>query len=49
MDLDVGKLVYLSPNVRYCRSVRSMITYEDSKGEPHMVRYLVQGKCINSR
>ena len=36
---DVGKLVYVSPNVRYCGNVRSMMTYEDSKGELHMVRY----------
>jgi len=48
MDLDIGKLVYFSPSVWYCRSVRSMITYEDSKDEPHLVRYLVKGKCINS-
>ena len=49
MDLDVGKLVYVSPSVRYCGNVRSMMTYEDSKGELHMVRYLVKGECINSR
>lgn len=49
MDLDVGKLVYVSPNVRYCGNVRSMMTYEDSKGELHMVRYLVKGECVNSR
>lgn len=49
MDLDVSKLVYVSPSVRYCGNVRSMMTYEDSKGELHMVRYLVKGECINSR
>lgn len=49
MDLDVGKLVYVSPSVRYCGNVRSMMTYEDSKGELHMVRYLVKGECVNSR
>ena len=49
MDLDVGKLVYVSPSVRYCGDVRSMMTYEDSKGELHMVRYLVKGECVNSR
>ncbi|AGA71010.1 hypothetical protein B479_00460 [Pseudomonas putida HB3267] len=25
------------------------MTYEDSKGELHMVRYLVKGECVNSR
>ncbi|MBF8791591.1 DUF2790 domain-containing protein [Pseudomonas monteilii] len=49
MDLDVGKLVYVSPSVRYCGNVRSMMSYEDSKGELHMVRYIVKGECINNR
>lgn len=49
MNLDVGKLVYVSPNVRYCGNVKSMMAYEDSKGELHMVRYLVKGECVNSR
>ncbi|KIU53569.1 hypothetical protein B8W70_00685 [Pseudomonas sp. 1239] len=49
IKLDVSKLVYVSPNVRQCGSVNSMMSYEDSKGELHMVRYLVNGECINSR
>ena len=49
MNLDVGKLVYVSPSVRYCGNVKSMMAYEDSKGELHMVRYLVKGECVNSR
>lgn len=49
MDLDVAKLVHVSPGVRYCGNVRSMMSYEDSKGELHMVRYLVKGECVNNR
>ncbi|MDZ4020596.1 DUF2790 domain-containing protein [Pseudomonas sichuanensis] len=49
MNLDIGKLVYVSPSVRYCGNLSSMMTYEDSQGELHMVRYLVKGECINSR
>lgn len=48
INVDVGKLVYVSPSLRYCGNVISMMTYEDSKGVLHMVRYLVKCECINS-
>ncbi|MNG09928.1 hypothetical protein D3C84_933690 [compost metagenome] len=48
MDLDVGKLVDVSPNVRYCGNVRSMMTYEDSKGQLNTLKYSVVGACRNN-
>lgn len=49
MKLDVAKLVYSTPGVRHCGNVQSMMSYEDSKGDLHMVRYLVEGECLSNR
>ncbi|EQM72044.1 hypothetical protein L682_00055 [Aquipseudomonas alcaligenes OT 69] len=49
MKLDVAKVIYSSPNVKYCGSVKKLLSYADSKGELHTIRYLAQGECINRR
>jgi hypothetical protein len=49
MEVDVAKLVHVSQNVKYCGTVKSLMGYEDSKGELHLVRYLVSGTCVNNR
>ncbi|MEE1922104.1 DUF2790 domain-containing protein [Pseudomonas sp. 148P] len=48
INIDISKLVYVSPGVRYYGNVRGMVTYEDSRGELHMLRYLLKGDCIIS-
>ncbi|WP_430305145.1 DUF2790 domain-containing protein [Pseudomonas mosselii] len=49
MDMDIAKLVHVSQNVMYCGNVRSIMSFEDSKGELHMVRYIVKGNCYNNK
>jgi hypothetical protein len=49
MKLDVAKLVYSTPGVQHCGNVQSMMSYEDSQGDLHMLRYLVDGECHSNR
>jgi len=49
MGLHVAKLVHVSPAVKYCGNVNNLMSYEDSKGALHLVRYLGEGDCISNR
>lgn len=43
MDLDIAKVIsvkYFSPKPKFCGVIPAQLTYEDSKGERHAVRYL---------
>ncbi len=45
MDLDIAKVVRLSPDVRACKVMPQLMTYEDSKGELNTVQYRVLSGC----
>ncbi|MDF0732051.1 DUF2790 domain-containing protein [Pseudomonas entomophila] len=45
MNLDIAKVVHASQPVRYCGNVQSLMSYEDTQGSLHWVRYLVSGTC----
>lgn len=48
MKMDVAKTIHMSQNVAYCGNVKKLMSYEDSQGELHLVRYLVSGTCRNN-
>lgn len=45
MDLDIAKVVRMSPDVRACKVMPQLMTYEDSKGELNTVQYKVLSGC----
>ena len=45
MDLDVNKVVRASPDVRACKVMPQLMTYEDSKGRLNTIQYKVQSSC----
>ncbi|MGE7993773.1 DUF2790 domain-containing protein [Pseudomonas sp. NPDC089554] len=49
MTLDIAKVVHVSQNVLYCGNVKSIMSYEDTNGKLHMVRYMVGGRCYNNK
>ncbi|BCG24967.1 TPA: DUF2790 domain-containing protein [Pseudomonas aeruginosa] len=49
MKLDVAKVIYRSPSVKYCGTVKKLLSYADSQGNLHAIRYLAQGECQNQR
>ncbi|MDG0898674.1 DUF2790 domain-containing protein [Pseudomonas sp. GD03721] len=49
MKLDVAKLIYITPTVKFCGNVNKLMTYEDSQGDLHTIRYISQGQCRNQK
>lgn len=48
MDLDIAKVVNVTPPVRSCNVVPSRMTYEDSNGKLKTLEYQVVGVCQNN-
>ncbi|MCO7624904.1 DUF2790 domain-containing protein [Pseudomonas fluorescens] len=49
MKLDIAKTIHISPPVKYCGNIKSYMSYQDSKGELHSIRYIEQGDCPQKR
>lgn len=45
MDLDIAKVVRLSPEAKTCAVMPQLMTYEDSKGDLKTVQYRVFSQC----
>lgn len=45
MELDIAKVVNVTPPIRSCNPVPSRMTYEDSSGKLNTLEYLVMGVC----
>ena len=45
MDLDVAKVVRLSPDVKACKVMPQLMTYENSEGELRTVEYRIMSGC----
>lgn len=45
MQLDIAKVVRTSPELRECKVIPQLMTYEDSKGDLNTVRYQVMSRC----
>ncbi|KRA27770.1 DUF2790 domain-containing protein [Pseudomonas sp. Root569] len=48
MELDIAKVVNVTPPVRSCNTVPSRMTYEDSSGKLNTLEYQVMGVCRNT-
>ncbi|KAA8552865.1 MULTISPECIES: DUF2790 domain-containing protein [Pseudomonas] len=48
MDLDIAKVVNVTPPIRACNTVPSRMTYEDSSGKLTTLEYQVMGVCRNN-
>ncbi|KPG72657.1 DUF2790 domain-containing protein [Pseudomonas libanensis] len=48
MELDIAKVVNVTPPVRSCNAVPSRMTYEDSSGKLNTLEYQVMGVCRNT-
>ena len=48
MDLDIAKVVNVTPPIRACNPVPSRMTYEDSSGTLTTLEYQVMGVCRNN-
>ena len=47
MELDIAKVVNVTPPIRACNVVPSRMTYEDSSGKLITLQYQVMGLCRN--
>jgi hypothetical protein len=45
MNLDIAKVIRTSPELRECKVVPQLMTYEDSKGSLNTVQYQVMSRC----
>lgn len=45
MKLDIAKVVKTSPELRECKVIPQLMTYEDSKGDLNTVRYQIMSRC----
>lgn len=45
MKLDIAKVVRLSPDVRACKVMPQLMTYEDSSGNLNTVKYQIMSSC----
>ena len=48
-DLDIAKVISVSPNQDVCEVVPAQMTYEDSKGQKHILEYRVMGNGCSNR
>ncbi|MFG9007922.1 DUF2790 domain-containing protein [Pseudomonas aeruginosa] len=49
MRLDVAKVIYMTPQEQVCGNMPKIMSYEDSKGDLHSIRYMVRGSCRSER
>lgn len=49
MKIDVAKLIHTTNDIKTCGSFKKIMSYEDSAGNLHAVRYTMQGECVNQR
>lgn len=45
MKLDIAKVVRVSPEMRVCKVVPQLMTYEDSQGELNTLQYQILSGC----
>ena len=48
LELDIAKVVNVTPPIRACNPVPSRMTYEDSSGKLNTLEYQVMGICRNN-
>ncbi|MDR6576426.1 MULTISPECIES: DUF2790 domain-containing protein [Pseudomonas] len=48
LELDIAKVVNVTPPIRSCNAVPSRMTYEDSNGKLNTLEYQVMGVCRNN-
>lgn len=48
MNLDISRVVSMTPPLKSCGLVPSRMTYEDSAGQLRTIEYQVQGQCRNN-
>lgn len=49
MKIGVAKLVHTTKDISTCGNFKKIMSYEDSQGTLHSVRYTMQGQCVNQR
>jgi len=49
MKIDVTKLIHQTKDIEVCGNFKKIMSYEDSQGELHSVRYTLLGECRSSR
>jgi hypothetical protein len=45
MKLDIAKVVRMSPDLRACKVIPQLMTYEDSSGNLNTVKYQILSRC----
>jgi hypothetical protein len=45
MNLDIAKVVRTSPELRECKVIPQLMTYEDSNGDLKTLQYQVMSRC----
>lgn len=45
MKIDVAKLIHQTRNIETCGNFKKIMSYEDSQGKLHSVRYTKLGSC----
>lgn len=48
MELDIVKVVNITPPIKSCQVVPSRMTYEDSSGQLKTIEYQIMGQCRNN-
>lgn len=48
MQLDIARVVNVTPPIKSCEVVPSRMTYEDSTGQLKTIEYQVMGQCRNN-
>ncbi|QXI26572.1 DUF2790 domain-containing protein [Pseudomonas vanderleydeniana] len=46
MKLDIAKVIRVSPEMRLCKVIPQLMTYENSKGELNTLQYKVMSDCM---
>lgn len=49
MKIDIAKLVHTTRDISTCGNFKKIMSYEDSQGSLHSVRYTMPGQCANQR
>lgn len=48
MPIDVKKLIHATKEIKTCGNYKKIMSFEDSQGDLHAVRYTVLGSCRQS-
>ncbi len=49
MEIDVARLIHQTRDIEVCGNFKKIMSYEDSQGELHSVRYTQLGDCPSNR